>query len=65
MAIPAYLKKYPKKVLEMALKKFPIEYEMKYDLETYLPLWEEEKWSVERHWYIQGLMDANNLCGEK
>jgi hypothetical protein len=56
--IPGYLKKYPKEVLDKALKKFPIEYEMQYDEETNLPLWEVDKWSVERHWYIMGLMDA-------
>lgn len=60
MIIPAYLKKYPEEVVKRALEKFPLEYEMKYDEETRLPLWEEDKWAVERHWYIIGYMDGKS-----
>ena len=56
--IPAYLKKYPQEVLDKALEKYPLEYEMQYDSETRLPLWEEDVNATLRHAYILGYMDA-------
>lgn len=57
-AVPAYLKKYPKEVLDRALEVYPLEYEMKYDPETLVPLWEEDVNATLRHAYILGYMDA-------
>ena len=59
--IPAYLKNYPKEVLDKALERYPLEYEMQYDEQTNLPLWEIDVNATLRHAYILGYMDAKNV----
>jgi hypothetical protein len=59
--IPAYLKKYPEAVVGKALERYPLDYEMQYDSETGLPLWEVDVNAAQRHAYILGYMDAMNV----